>query len=101
MYLVHAHLEFPRGGEPPLGVRESVRASVVPADGVEHIAVHPRPGARLTLGIYLLAGRLEEAEAHAVRVCHRLLRDVPQLRDARLLGAGVPLMPAVVTAALD
>ncbi|MFE7775905.1 hypothetical protein ACFU5O_18760 [Streptomyces sp. NPDC057445] len=99
MYLVHAHLELPSGAELPLYISELMRASIAPPDRVEHLAVHPRSPSRLTLGFYLLAGHLEEAEAHAVRVCRRLLCDVPQLRGARLLGAGVPLMPAVASPA--
>ncbi|WP_229877952.1 hypothetical protein [Streptomyces bluensis] len=93
VYLVHAHLEFPPGDRLPPDVRELVRSSIVPNDHVEHVAVHPRSPSRLTLGFYLLADRLGEAEERAVRVCGRLLCDVPQLAAARLTGAGVPLMP--------
>ncbi|KUM80118.1 hypothetical protein [Streptomyces curacoi] len=93
MYLVHAHLELPPGDHLPPDVRELVRSSIVPSDHVEHVAVHPRSPSRLTLGFYLLADRLGEAEERAVRVCGRLLCEVPQLATARLTGAGVPLMP--------
>ena len=93
MYLVHVHLELPPGRELPPDVRALVRSAIVPGDRVEHVAVHPRSPYRLTLGCYLLAAALEEAEERAVQVCERLLREVPQLRTARLTGAGVPLMP--------
>jgi fermentation-respiration switch protein FrsA (DUF1100 family) len=93
MYLVHVHLELPPGHELPSGIRTLVRSALLPGDRVEHVAVHPRSPYRLTLGCYLLAAALEEAEERAVQVCERLLRDVPQLRAARLTGAGVPLMP--------
>ena len=93
MYLVHAHLELPPGAQLPHNVRALVRSAIVPGDRVEHVAVHPRSPYRLTLGFYLLAAVLEEAEERAVRVCERLLRDVPHLGGARLTGAGVPLMP--------
>jgi hypothetical protein len=93
MYLVHAHLELPVGRRLPPDIEAVVRSAIAPEDRVEHVAVHPRSPSALTLGIYLLAGMLEEAEERAVRVCDRLLRDVPQLDTARLTGAGVPLLP--------
>ncbi|MFG2354906.1 hypothetical protein [Streptomyces sp. NPDC048521] len=93
MYLVHAHLELPPGEELPQSVRALVRSAITPDDRVEHVSVHPRSSSRLTLGFYLLAGALEEAEERAARVCHRLLREVPQLGRARLTGAEVPLVP--------
>ncbi|MFF5185284.1 hypothetical protein ACFY30_16105 [Streptomyces sp. NPDC000345] len=93
MYLVHAHLELPSGERLPPDIRAVVRSSIIPGDRVEHVAVHPRSASALTLGFYLLAGVLEEAEERAVRVCDRLRRDVPQLATARLTGAGAPLLP--------
>ncbi|MER5474680.1 hypothetical protein ABZX90_38890 [Streptomyces sp. NPDC002935] len=93
MYLVHTHLQLPSGDELPQNIRALVRSAIVPHDRVEHVAVHPTPPSQLTLGFYLLAGSLDEAEGRAVRVCHRLLCDVPQFASARLTGAGVPLMP--------
>lgn len=93
MYLVHAHLELPDGAQLPGHIRDLVRSSIVPGDRVEHVAVHPRPPTRLTLGLYLLADALEEAEERAVGVCARLLGDVPELAGTRLTGVGVPLLP--------
>ncbi|MER5381847.1 hypothetical protein OG788_07560 [Streptomyces sp. NBC_00647] len=93
MYLVHTHLELPSGEELPQNIRALVRSAIVSRDLVEHVAVHPTPPSHLTLGFYLLTESLDEAEERAVRVCHRLLCDVPQLATARLTGAGVPLMP--------
>ncbi|MGW0600208.1 hypothetical protein ACWD11_24120 [Streptomyces sp. NPDC002776] len=93
MYLVHAHLDLPDGVELPQNVRELVRRAIVPGDRVEHVAVHACPPRGLTLGVYLLAGVLEEAEARAVQVCDRLLREMPELAGARLTGAGVPVQP--------
>ncbi|MFF5255252.1 hypothetical protein ACFY4K_24845 [Streptomyces leeuwenhoekii] len=93
MYLVHAHLALPSGEQVPPDIRDVVRSAITAGDRVEHVAVHPRPAPGLTLGFYLLAGVLEEAEERAVRVCARLLREVPQLATARLTGVGVPLLP--------
>lgn len=93
MYLVHTHLQLPPDTELPQDIGPLVRSSIVPADGVEHVAVHPRSPTRLTLGVYVLADGLEEAEERAVRLCERLLREVPRLATARLTGAGVPLLP--------
>ncbi|WAU78732.1 hypothetical protein O1Q96_02535 [Streptomyces sp. Qhu-G9] len=93
MYLVHAHLEVPPGEQLPTNMRAVVRSAITAGDRVEHVAVHPRSPTLLTLGFYLLADGIEEAEGRAVQVGARLLRDVPQLAAARLTGAGVPLMP--------
>ncbi|MFJ7961977.1 hypothetical protein [Streptomyces sp. NPDC096324] len=93
MYLVHTYLELPSGDELPQNIRTLVRSAIVPRDGVEHVAVHAVSSCELTLGFYLLADALEEAEERAVRATRRLLRAVPQLAAARPTGAGVPLMP--------
>ncbi|MFJ4691550.1 hypothetical protein [Streptomyces sp. NPDC088766] len=93
MYLVHTHLELPCGEQLPHDVKVLVRSAILPGDRVEHVAVHPRSSSALTLGFYVVAGALDEAEERAVRVCGRLRRAVPQLASARLTGAGVPLLP--------
>ncbi|MGX5186010.1 hypothetical protein ACWKT5_25210 [Streptomyces avermitilis] len=93
MYLVHIHLELSPRTQLPFGARDMIRAALTADDLVEHVAVHPRSPSRLTLGFYLLAARLEEAEERAARVSRRLAKDVPVLRGARLRGAGVPLVP--------
>ncbi|MFF3446965.1 hypothetical protein ACFYXJ_07485 [Streptomyces sp. NPDC002667] len=93
MYLVHTYLELPSGGELPCNIRTLVRSAIIPRDGVEHVAVHTVSSCELTLGFYLLAGALEEAEERAVRATRRLLRAVPELATARPTGAGVPLIP--------
>ncbi|MFD8740773.1 hypothetical protein ACFV06_38475 [Streptomyces sp. NPDC059618] len=93
MYLVHTYLELPSGGELPRNIRTLVRSAITPRDGVEHVAVHPVSSCELTLGFYLLAGALEEAEERAVRATRRLLGAVPELATARPTGAGVPLIP--------
>ncbi|GHD30726.1 hypothetical protein [Streptomyces galbus] len=91
MYLVHARLAMPADADMPPDVREAVRRALRPEDRVEHLAVHPR-APWLTLGFFVLADALGEAEAHAERVCRRLLSAVPQLGAARLVGVGVPLI---------
>ncbi|MEU1623679.1 hypothetical protein ABZ479_41165 [Streptomyces sp. NPDC005722] len=102
MYLVHAHLELPSDEALPQDVRALVRSAIVPGDGVEHVAVHPTSAGELTLGFYVLAAGLDEAEERALRVCRRLLRDVAELAAARLTGVGVPLVPlAFVPQAVD
>ncbi|MET7987399.1 hypothetical protein [Streptomyces sp. NPDC005281] len=93
MYLVHTYLELPSGDELPCNIRTLVRSAIIPRDGVEHVAVHTVSSFELTLGFYLLADALEEAEERAVRTTRRLLRAVPELARARPTGAGVPLMP--------
>jgi len=91
MYLVHAHLDLPPGEQLPLDIRTLVRSAITADDGIEHVAVHPRRPRELTLGLYLLSDTLGEAEQRAVDVCGRLIREVPQLTSARLIGAGVPV----------
>ncbi|MFD8615453.1 hypothetical protein ACFV09_42345 [Streptomyces sp. NPDC059631] len=93
MYLVHTYLELPPGDELPCNIRTLVRSAIIPRDGVEHLAVHTVSSLELTLGFYLLAEALEEAEERAVRATRRLLRTVPELATARPTGAGVPLIP--------
>ncbi|MFJ1967521.1 hypothetical protein ACIO93_02510 [Streptomyces sp. NPDC087903] len=93
MYLVHVHLELPSGEQLPANIGAVVRSAIVPGDRVEHVAVHPRSASGLTLGFYLLADVLEEAEERAVQVCGRLLREIPQLGAASMTSAGVPLLP--------
>ncbi|PKT67432.1 hypothetical protein CW362_40480 [Streptomyces populi] len=93
MYLVHIYLELPSGEELPQNIRTLVRSAIAPRDRVEHVAVHPVSPSELTLGFYLLADALEEAEERALRTARRLLFSVPQLATARPTGAGAPLMP--------
>ncbi|MEU6278605.1 hypothetical protein ABZ871_40395 [Streptomyces populi] len=93
MHLVHIYLELPPGEELPQNIRTLVRSAITPRDHVEHVAVHPVSPSELTLGFYLLADALEDAEERAVRTARRLLSSVPQLATARPTGAGVPLMP--------
>ncbi|MEU0228672.1 hypothetical protein ABZ177_30615 [Streptomyces sp. NPDC006284] len=92
MHLVHVHLRLPRHAQLPSGAREMMRAAIRTDDLVEHLAVHAGPARRLTLGFFLVADLLEEAETRAVHVSLRLSREVPALDGAQLLDAGVPLM---------
>ncbi|GLX18375.1 MULTISPECIES: hypothetical protein [Streptomyces] len=92
MYLVHARLRTVPPAEVPDDLREAARTGLCPADGVEHLAVHPQSADLFTLGFYLLSDSLEEAEQHAESVCRRLLA-ARALPESRLLGVGVPLMP--------
>ncbi|MFI0960619.1 hypothetical protein ACH4S8_04230 [Streptomyces sp. NPDC021080] len=97
MYLVHTYLELPSGDKLPRDIRTLVRSAIMPRDGVEHVAVHTVSSFEVTLGFYLLADALEEAEERAVRTTRRLLRAVPELSTARPTGAGVPLIPFLWT----
>ncbi|MFE9634220.1 hypothetical protein [Streptomyces sp. NPDC006463] len=92
MYLVHARLRTAPPAHLPDDLREAARAGLDPGDRVEHLAVHPQSAGHFTLGFYLVADCLEEAERRAESACRRLLA-VGALPQARLLGVGVPLMP--------
>ncbi|WP_345037695.1 hypothetical protein [Streptomyces sannanensis] len=93
MYLVHARLMPPPGGELPWNVRELVLQCASEEDRIEHLAVHPRPVARPVLGFYLLADRLEEAESRTGEVCRRALDRHSELDGWALLESAVPLHP--------
>src|SRR5687767_1375025 len=93
MYLVHARFACSADAELPYHVRELIWPAVRHDERIEHVAVHPSPPSGLTLGFYVRADRIEEAEARTRLVCLRLLREVPQLRGARLVGTEAPLVP--------
>lgn len=92
MHLVHIHVRLPRRSRLPSDFREMLREAVRPEDLVEHLAVHVGSTSQLTLGFFLVADLLEEAESRAVHVSHRLTREIPVLHGAHVADAGVPLM---------
>ncbi|MEW2517105.1 hypothetical protein [Actinacidiphila alni] len=94
MYLVHLHLRRADGSPPArltaligAGVRGAARAG----DGVEHVAVHADALPHPVLGVYVVADRVEEAEAGAARAWRRALAAHPELTGWVLVEARTPL----------
>ncbi|CAG6391902.1 hypothetical protein NMG29_30780 [Streptomyces cocklensis] len=81
MYLVHLHLR-PTGGSPlivlPDRIGSGLRAAARAEDGVEHVVVHSDARPYPVLGVYVVADRLEEAEANAARVWERARTSFPE-----------------------
>ncbi|MEV7108220.1 hypothetical protein [Streptomyces atroolivaceus] len=91
MFLVHAHFATLGPVELPSGAGELIRASLYPADQVEHVSAHSVPPGRFVLGFFLLTGSLHEAEGRAEAICRRLL-DEERLPPAVLREVGAPLI---------
>ncbi|MFE2289356.1 hypothetical protein ACFXDJ_34940 [Streptomyces sp. NPDC059443] len=111
MYLIHAALRAPSAGaQLPSHAGELVRAFAdVDADvdahahadrrgdggafgPVEHVSAHPRALPGPTLGVYLIADSLDEAERRTEVLCRRAFEEVPALRGWTVGRVGVPLV---------
>lgn len=91
MYLVHARLRAFQQTALPADMGAWMRAHTQAGDKVEHIVVHPTARPYPVLGLYLLADRLEHAEACAADVCRRVLRARAELADWELVDARAPM----------
>ncbi|MGW1773153.1 hypothetical protein [Streptomyces sp. NPDC002104] len=113
MYLIHAALRAPAPGvRLPAHAGELVRA-LADADPtgcgpVEHVSTHPgaHPGGLSaglpgglsaglpgpTLGVYLIADSLAEAEGRTEALCRRAVEEVPALSGWAVGRVGVPLV---------
>ncbi|MFE6223899.1 hypothetical protein [Streptomyces sp. NPDC057854] len=93
MYLIHASLRALGGAATlPSDTRALVLGQVLPGERVEHVAVHADALPHPVLGLYVLSGRLQDAEATARAVCRRALLNCPQLDGWTLLRAQAPLL---------
>jgi hypothetical protein len=93
MYLVHVTLR-PRdaGHSPPPDYRGLIWSLVAPDDHVEHVVVHDDLLPELVIGLYVMADRLDVAEARAGRVCHRAITALPQLQGWSISRVEAPLI---------
>lgn len=95
MYLVHLHLR-PTGSSPsrvlPDRIGTRFRAAARAEDGVEHVVVHGDARPYPVLGVYVVADRLEDAEANAARVWERAVQASPELGGWGLAEARTPLI---------
>ncbi|MEV7024828.1 hypothetical protein [Kitasatospora sp. NPDC093558] len=92
MYLVHVSLHRAPGAELPEETADWVRAAARPDERVEHVVAHPRAVPAPVVGIFLLADRLEDAEALALLVYRRAMAQRPGLAGWLPLHARVPLL---------
>jgi hypothetical protein len=95
MYLVHLHLR-PTDDSPfralPDRIGTGLRAAARAEDGVEHVVVHGDARPYPVLGVYVVADRLEDAEANAARVWERALTAYPELGRWGMVEARTPLI---------
>ncbi|MEV4439618.1 hypothetical protein AB0K09_11430 [Streptomyces sp. NPDC049577] len=92
MYLVHASLRGPRRAEFPVHAGALVLSQADPLDRIEHVVTHAHAVPHPVLGLYVLAERLEDAEARAAGVCRRAVERCPELSGWELVSAQVPLL---------
>ena len=95
MYLVHLRLRRADGSPPgalPDGMGAGLRASARAEDGVEHVVVHADARPHPLLGVYVIADRIEEAEANAARVWERARAARPEFGAWALIEARTPLI---------
>ncbi|MGW5847607.1 hypothetical protein ACWFQ8_06490 [Streptomyces sp. NPDC055254] len=95
MYLVHAQLAPLAGGKLPREAMSLVSARVLKDRDIQHVAAHPDGPAGPVLGVFILAGSVEEAERRVAELCHGALRDSPGLHGSKLARCEVVLaLPA-------
>ncbi|MCL6675028.1 MULTISPECIES: hypothetical protein [Streptomyces] len=93
MYLVHVYLRsHPRGCVLPDWTAAAVARCGAEVDGFEHVSVHPAPASAPTVGIFLRASSLEEAETAAESLWRRTCAAQPLLGGWELRSAEVPLI---------
>ncbi|MFD3530996.1 hypothetical protein [Streptomyces sp. NPDC058664] len=76
----------------PQNLGDLLRSLARPDDGVEHVVVHRHPGRGMTVGVYLLADRLFEAEETAARLCGRAVAEAGPLPGWRVGRSEAPLL---------
>ncbi|WP_330297056.1 hypothetical protein [Streptomyces sp. NBC_00503] len=99
MYLIHAALRAPSAGvQLPAHAGELVRAfadadAATGAFGsIEHVSAHPGALPGPTLGVYLIADSLDDAERRTEALCRRAFEEVPALRGWTVGRVGMPLV---------
>ncbi|MFI1016625.1 hypothetical protein [Streptomyces sp. NPDC020965] len=91
MYLVHAQLAPLGGGKLPGEAMSLVRARVLLDRDIQHIACHPDGPGGPVLGVFTLAGSVEEAEDRVAELCRCALRNSPGLQGLQLARCEVVL----------
>ncbi|MEW2374208.1 hypothetical protein AB0940_33365 [Streptomyces sp. NPDC006656] len=104
MYLIHAELHAPGaslGASLGADTAHALLAAALPAERIEHVAVHEDTSPGAVLGVYLIADRLTDAEAAVARFCERTLRTLPALDGWTLGHVGAPLVAPFYERMLD
>ncbi|MFE5584404.1 hypothetical protein [Kitasatospora sp. NPDC056531] len=76
----------------PQGSGGLVRSIAMPHEEIEHISVHHGSTPDPVLGVFLIADRLESAEAVVARLCRRAIDTLPALRGWSVARVGAPLV---------
>ncbi|MEV7670270.1 hypothetical protein [Streptomyces sp. NPDC088752] len=97
MYLVHVHMRRPVEARVPEEIGSWVADMAEPGH-VEHVSVHATARAHPVLGVFLLAGRLEQAEEVALTACRRVVDSRPELVGWTVVEGYVPLLAPVYDA---
>ncbi|MFF4113941.1 hypothetical protein [Streptomyces sp. NPDC001714] len=93
MYLVHTELLHRTADSCfPQDLADLLRSLTHPGDGVEHVVIHPHPGHGMTVGVYVLADRLQDAEETAARLCRRAVAENGPLRGWLVGRSEAPLL---------
>ncbi|MFE7549338.1 hypothetical protein [Streptomyces gardneri] len=95
MRLVHVRIRLPCIPEEPDSLREAFLSCATPEDGVGHISIHPGDGGDLTVGFFVTAATLPEAETVAYTVALKALSGEPALRQAYVTSYSAALVPAL------
>ncbi|WP_228972937.1 hypothetical protein [Streptomyces sp. DH12] len=91
MYLVHAQFAPPPAGGPPRGAMLLARTAVLRDPRVQHVAVHPEAPSGPVLGVFVMAGSVEQAEDRVTALCRGVLRNCPDLSGWRLVRCEIVL----------
>ncbi len=93
VYLVHTELLNMKADLCiPQNLAGRLRALARPDDSVEHVVVHPHLGHGLTVGVYLLADRIQDAEQAAATLCGRAVAEIGPLPGWRVGRSEAPLL---------
>ncbi|GAA0684529.1 hypothetical protein GCM10010193_42980 [Kitasatospora atroaurantiaca] len=93
MYLIHVRLRpTTPGSSLPPGLRSHLLGMSVPEDRIEHLSVHTDALPHPTLGLYLMAESLGEAEEQATRLCLRWVTGSTLLEGWQPVAAQAPLV---------
>ena len=93
MHLIHVRLQGPDDTADRPDTAAIISACAEKADGLEHVTVHQGQSGELTVGLFMLAGSLAEAEHHARRLTARAVADHPDLHGFHVLTAEGVLVP--------
>ncbi|MGC0422786.1 hypothetical protein [Embleya sp. AB8] len=94
MYLIHARLRPRAGRALHDDTGTLVLSSARPGEGIEHVAFHPDAKPLPVLGLFVTADSLAAAEATALAVCRRAIREQDALRGIDVVGCAAPLVTA-------